>query len=189
MSLLDVARGLALEAHGDQKYGDHPYTKHLQDVAEIVKPYGKTAVIVAYLHDVVEDTKVTDAEIVELFGERIADHVKMLTDEQGKNRKERKERTNSKFAYSGSDVVYRIARIVKAADRLANVRFSIETKNSDKLGMYMNEYPAFRTAVHRLGECDLIWKELDTLLKWGSQYDATPAQQRFQRHTDAIINY
>ncbi len=35
------ARAFALEAHGEQKYGDHPYAYHLDAVAAIAAPYGE----------------------------------------------------------------------------------------------------------------------------------------------------
>ena len=50
-SLEREARDYAIAAHGDQKYGEHPYVGHLDAVAEIVRPDGELAVAVAYLHD------------------------------------------------------------------------------------------------------------------------------------------
>jgi (p)ppGpp synthase/HD superfamily hydrolase len=56
------AREFAIKAHGEQKYGEFPYSVHLDEVATIAKPYGESAEIVAYLHDVIEDTSVTKKE-------------------------------------------------------------------------------------------------------------------------------
>ena len=45
-----------LEVHGDQRYGSRPYHAHLDALAELVKEHGEEAQVLAYLHDVVEDT-------------------------------------------------------------------------------------------------------------------------------------
>jgi hypothetical protein len=172
------AREFALNAHGNQPYGHYPYGKHLQDVVTIVEPYGDEAVMVAWLHDVVEDTKTPLSDIVNEFGQGIADQVALVTDCDGRNRKTRKQKTNEKLEESG--VGFRIARIVKAADRLANVRFSVYTCDVGKQRMYQDEYAAFRAAVYRPGECNPIWAELDVLIGY--------KQMAGKRQRDATFN-
>ena len=49
------ARSFAIAAHGDQMYGDHPYSVHLDTVAELLAPFGEEAQIVGYLHDKAAD--------------------------------------------------------------------------------------------------------------------------------------
>lgn len=92
-----LARDFSIAAHGDQRYGVNPYSVHLDAVTEIVSPYGEDAQVIAYLHDVVEDTPVKIDVIREQFGDKIAACVSLLTDEPGVNRKERKARTNAKL--------------------------------------------------------------------------------------------
>lgn len=53
------ARTFAIEAHGEQRYGDQPYSVHLDAVAGLLEPYGADAQMIGYLHDVVEDTAIT----------------------------------------------------------------------------------------------------------------------------------
>ena len=114
------ARAFAISAHGNQKYGERPYVFHLEAVAKLAEPYGDDATVVAYLHDVVEDTKTTVEAIASMFGPHIAACVALLTDAPGANRKERKAKTYAKLAeVSGPN---ELALLVKAADRLANVR-------------------------------------------------------------------
>lgn len=48
------ARDVAIAAHGDQRYGTHPYVHHLDAVAAILEPFGTAAQIVGYLHDTIE---------------------------------------------------------------------------------------------------------------------------------------
>jgi (p)ppGpp synthase/HD superfamily hydrolase len=164
------AREFAVAAHGDQRYGDQPYAVHLDEVAELLAPFGELAQVVGYLHDVVEDTAVPLDAVRAQFGERVAACVALVTDEQGANRRERKARTNAKLsAVSGEDS---LALVVKAADRLANLRRSARGGSDSKLGMYRREHPAFRAATYRPGLCDELWQEMDHVL--GNGQGAAP---------------
>jgi len=161
MQLKTTAREFALAAHGDQKYGEFPYSKHLDEVADIVKPYGETAQIIAYLHDVIEDTEVIAKEVEVIFGRFISKCVQILSDEPGDSREIRKSATYQKMSKIHGDEC--IALLVKAADRLANMRTCVRNKNKQILGVYQSEYPAFRKAVYRPNLCDEIWSELENI--------------------------
>lgn len=155
------ARDFAIAAHANQMYGTLPYSFHLDAVASLVKKYGETAATVAYLHDVVEDTRVTLEEIENIFGSLVAKCVAILTDEPGQNRKERKSKTYAKMAkVTGEE---NLALLVKAADRLANLRASITDKNDRLIATYRSEYPTFRVSVYRKNLCEEIWQELESL--------------------------
>jgi (p)ppGpp synthase/HD superfamily hydrolase len=156
------ARDFALAAHAEQKYGDHPYSVHLDAVAALVKPFGKEAVVVAYLHDTCEDTKTTIAEIESKFGPKVAACVSLLTDEPGANRKVRKAKTYARLA--GVHGVNELALLVKIADRLANVRACVQDRKQLLLQLYRSEQAAFRKAVYRSDLCELLWAELEALL-------------------------
>lgn len=153
------AREFAIQAHGDQPYGERPYSHHLDAVAAIAVAYGDVAQTVAYLHDTVEDTSVTLDEVRARFGDLVAGCVALLTDEPGVNRKERKAKTYAKLAQVHGEL--ELALIVKAADRLANVRACIEDGNQRLLEVYCSEHPTFRQAAYRPGRCDELWAELD----------------------------
>lgn len=158
MTKPELARKYAIKWHGDQKYGDEPYIVHLDEVAKIVYPHGDECVMVAYLHDVIEDTSITIAELDTYFGSGIACMVQIVSDEPGWTRAFRKDRINMKLAATSRTS----ALIVKAADRLANVR------RGGKLNMYRKEHDAFKKAAYRSGLCDKIWEELDGLV-WGKK--------------------
>lgn len=161
--LVARARRFALIAHGDQKYGDRPYSFHLDSVVELLAPFGDDARVVGYLHDVVEDTPVTLETIRAEFGDSVARCVALLTDQPGANRAERKMRTHAKLAaVTGAD---ELALIVKAADRLSNLRMSLDPSRASKLEMYRQEHAAFRKAAYRAGLCDILWKEIDEILR------------------------
>ncbi|MCI5147155.1 MAG: HD domain-containing protein, partial [Candidatus Electrothrix sp. AR3] len=141
----DKARCFALKHHGKQKYGRYPYAVHLEAVAQIVQEYGDTAITLAYLHDVVEDTEISINDIEQEFGQFIADCIALLSDEAGENRKERKRKTYAKMALVSGKA--EIALLVKAADRLANMRACRADKNERLLKIYQAEYPTFKKAV------------------------------------------
>jgi (p)ppGpp synthase/HD superfamily hydrolase len=160
------ARDFAISAHGGQKYGDRPYSFHLDAVAAIAKPFGEDAVVIAFLHDIVEDTQTTIPEVEAKFGPKVAACVSLLTDEPGANRKERKTKTYAKLA-----VVHgpnELALVVKAADRLANVRACLADRKRNMWELYRNEHPAFRQAAYRAGLSESLWAELDSSLAEGA---------------------
>jgi len=162
MALHERARSFAIEAHGDQRYGEKPYVVHLDAVAALASPYGDDAAAIAYLHDTGEDTATTLDEIEREFGPRIAACVALVTDEPGSNRKERKAKTYAKLAgVSGRNEV---ALVVKAADRLANVRACVHDRNRGLWEMYRREHRVFRESVYRSSLCEPLWAELDVLL-------------------------
>ncbi|RQW62242.1 HD domain-containing protein [Vibrio viridaestus] len=160
--MLTTAREFAIKHHGDQRYGEKPYSYHLEQVVELLQPYGKEAQIIGYLHDVVEDTPATVEMIESLFDTKIAQAVSILTDEPGETRQERKAKTYHIMSTVQGEL--EIALLVKAADRLANVRSCVENGRDDKFMMYREEQPQFEWAAYRPGLCDEFWEELRALL-------------------------
>lgn len=79
----EKAHAFATEKHEGQtrKNGITPYITHPIGVAKIVGMYGgdDNQVAIALLHDVLEDCDCTDQELVEAFGEDVADGVIALT--------------------------------------------------------------------------------------------------------------
>lgn len=163
--MVEKARNFAIKAHGKQKYGIHPYQKHLDDVVNILHNYGDNAKIIGYLHDVVEDTQISLDEIEKEFGELVAKCVSILTDEKDSDDEDRnsiKQKTYSKMAKVEGDE--KLALIVKAADRLANIEACIVDKRFDKLKMYFEEHEKFQKAVYRKGLCDDIWERINSII-------------------------
>ena len=163
--IVNNARVFAMQAHLGQLYGNEPYIVHLDEVAKIVDQYGQDCQIVAYLHDILEDTVITDKDIGQWFGDKVLRNVQLCTDEPGGNRKTRKFRTNLKLS-NATLPKDAIGLIVKAADRLANARRCV-INNPKLLAMYAGEYPEFKKAAYRPGLCDEIWDELDGIFNAG----------------------
>ncbi len=151
-------RDFAIRAHGDQRYGSEPYVVHLDAVAELA---GEAHQVIAYLHDVVEDTAVEPEELEALFGPHVRACVELLTDPAAPNRKQRKQLLHERLRGVGPE--QHAALIVKAADRLANLRASAADSPS-LFEMYRQEHDEFRLAVFRPGLCDHLWSEMDELL-------------------------
>ena len=173
MNLTDIALqdlrskaiAYAAQKHATQTYGgDKPYTFHLKAVADNVLKWApkvfpnlhgaslEILVISAWLHDVLEDTDATKEELAFQFGEEVAELVWLVTNEPGKNRKERHLATYPKIRSSF------FAVFIKLMDRLANL------EADGKAGMYIKEHGSFREALHQQDEFEQIWMYLDDLI-------------------------
>lgn len=147
------AKEFALRAHGDQKYGPFPYSYHLDKVAKKVLEFHSdgeslsVAMNLAYLHDVVEDTKVTLEDIEKEFGTFIRDCVEVLTDEPGDTRKVRKDLTIAKFKEIHKGDSRCVALFVKGCDRMANIEESLIMMDRDTLKMYAKEGDSLLDAI------------------------------------------
>lgn len=157
------ARAFAMKAHGQQKYGDMPYVFHLDQVVDLLRSYGEEAQVIGYLHDAVEDTPLTVADVEREFGRFVAECVSLVSDPPGPDRKTRKAQTYARLAKVRGET--ELALIVKAADRLANVRMCIKENNRKLLGVYRQEQPVFFQSAYRSGLCEEFWQELRQLLQ------------------------
>lgn len=158
-----AARDFAIQAHGIQRYGGGPYVRHLDDVAALLVPHGEDALVVAYLHDVTEDTDVPLGQIWCRFGGFVSRQVMIVSDELLAPRGERKRWVNAKLAAAGPDD--HVALCVKAADRLANVLACRRDADGRRLELYRREHPPFRQAAYREDLCETLWQRLDDLLQ------------------------
>lgn len=164
-----LAKAFARARHAGQRYGEFPYHVHLDDVERLAQPFGTNAMVVAQLHDVLEDTTTNVDELILDFGEKIALSVSYLTDPIGCDRAERKRQINQRFCkLDESDEAAKLALIVKACDRLANVK-ACRLFHPEKFAQYRREHPEFRKAAYRHGLCEMIWWELDMLIEVGDK--------------------
>ncbi len=152
----------------NHQYSEYlPYEFHLRMVAQVAKDFikllpdandGETSyrddvIIAAYGHDLIEDTRVSYNDVYTKIGIIPANIIYAVTNEKGKNRKER---ANDKY-YEGIRNTPG-AVFVKLADRIANVQYSKMTK-SRMFEMYKKENDNFLTSLgfvegqaHSLGE-------------------------------------
>lgn len=132
----DVIRAIkfACKAHGDQMYGDRPYSYHLQGVAKLVQDRNinednlSTLLMIAWLHDVMEDTKVDMDELILEFGYTVAEAVLWLTRYEDENYDD--------YIRGCRENV--LAREVKICDTMFNLQQSFKNRRSKG----MKKYPA-----------------------------------------------
>jgi guanosine-3',5'-bis(diphosphate) 3'-pyrophosphohydrolase len=151
------ARMVAEKAHANQSYDKiFPYTKHTDDVVEVLKRYGYSGkyIVAGHLHDTIEDDALSYKAIKTHFGIEVAEMVYCVTDEQGRDREEKKRKTLPKTA-SNPDAI-----IIKLADRIANL------EHGGKIDMYAKEYVAFKEALYNNTPTDakIMWDDLEKLL-------------------------
>lgn len=134
-ALLNKAYVYAMQKHGQQKRasGD-PYISHPLEVAAILTEMhlDESTIAVALLHDTIEDTTATRAEIDELFGEDIGRLVEGLTKLKKLDlvtKKAKQAENLRKLLLAISDDVRVL--LVKLADRLHNMR-TLEHMRPDK---------------------------------------------------------
>jgi (p)ppGpp synthase/HD superfamily hydrolase len=128
MSVIAKAKLLAEFAHFDQKrkYTGEPYFNHCEEVAWLTAVFGGSdnMVAAAYLHDVVEDTPITNEQINEWFGSDISNLVYWLTDislPHDGNRAARKLIDRQHTAKASID-----AQFIKCADIISNTKSIVE---------------------------------------------------------------
>lgn len=83
MKSIEETIQLVQEAHGEQKYGDLPYIVHLMLVARHF--IGHDHIIVALLHDTLEDTYITSDFIYKEYGAEIGNAVVAITKRDGED--------------------------------------------------------------------------------------------------------
>lgn len=142
------AIAFALQAHNktNQQYGPYPYAAHLTLVAHFGYQFlhllptqlQADAITACYLHDTIEDCRLTYNDVLEVAGVQAAEIVYALTNEKGKNRSER---ANQKY-FDGIRNTQG-AVFVKMCDRLANCYVSFTEGPLHKIEKYRAEHSIF----------------------------------------------
>lgn len=174
MSLSQKAEIFAIKAHADTNhYYDKylPYEFHLrmvhkiimENIAHIPEEDREDVIAAAWLHDTIEDARVSYADIQKQFNGRIAEIVRACTNYgRGRTREERM----PDFCYEDIRNT-KYATYVKLADRTSNIQYSILTAyDSDKSSMlskYKKEHAKFSDML-RDGKYDVMWNKIETLL-------------------------
>jgi len=136
-NLINKAISWARKYHGDQKRkSGEPYYSHPLEVAYMISEYKlKTDVIAAsILHDIVEDTEVTERMIQGIFGQRIAEMVDRLT----RDRPDGTKLTVGQVLNNAYQLKDKEVLIIKLFDRLHNIQ-TIGSMNIEKMEKITNE--------------------------------------------------
>lgn len=122
MKKFSQALVFASRAHAGQyrKDGRTPYINHPIEVMNLVAEHciepDEDVLVAALLHDVVEDTMITDADIRSAFGARVARLVAELTDDKTLSKEERKRLQLSEVHLLSND-----GKLLRMCDKICNV--------------------------------------------------------------------
>lgn len=147
-------------AHGDQKYGDAPYSKHTLGVEQVAVRFGFGRSIcirkICLGHDVIEDTPYKAEEMLAAGFTRIQVRaIEGLSDGPGETRAERKAPVYVACRHN------RRTLIGKLCDRIYNV------EAGGKIEMYRHEHPEFERLCRDRSDLELepMWLHLEDLFR------------------------
>jgi guanosine-3',5'-bis(diphosphate) 3'-pyrophosphohydrolase len=135
ISLVSEAADLAAHRHTGQQRkgrGGEPYINHLAEVANLLAfaTEGADAELVAaaWLHDTIEDTKMTREELAGKFGERVAALVAEVTDDMNLPKAQRRQKQVEDAPHKSPG-----AKLIKIADKISNMRArTVQTPSKDE---------------------------------------------------------
>ena len=151
-----------------------PYIVHPQAVAETLQKWGEDeksiAVQIAWGHDLLEDTCVSESEILAVSSPDVLLGIKLLT----------RPRSMDKALYLQGIVESgnRDALLVKISDRICNSKDFIKLEGKLYAYQYLHEADCLLPALENFSEDSVVknalqeWKNLDELLRNDAQYDA-----------------
>ncbi|MFT7232026.1 MAG: guanosine-3',5'-bis(diphosphate) 3'-pyrophosphohydrolase [Cyclobacteriaceae bacterium] len=154
-AIIKKAFSISAEAHKDmRRKSGEPYIFHPLEVAQICVDeigLGTTSIVSALLHDVVEDTDMTLADIERMFGRRVSRIIDGLTKisgvfDQGSSQQAENFR---KMLLTLSDDVRVI--LIKLADRLHNMRTLGSMPRDKQLKIANETIYIYAPLAHRLG--------------------------------------
>lgn len=170
VGLIQKAYQLAKTEHGDQcRMSGEPYIIHPMNVAYILADLGMDdeTVCAALLHDVVEDTNLTNEDLVKEFGETIAQMVAGVT-KLGSIRftsieEKQAENYRKMFLAMGKDI--RVV-LIKLADRLHNMRTLKYLAPDRQFANAKETMDLYAPLANRLGIYSLKWELEDLSFKY-----------------------
>ena len=168
--LIMKAYNLANEKHKDQKRSSgEPYIIHPLNVAYILADIGldESTISAALLHDVVEDTDVTDEQLRKEFSNEIADMVagvtKLSNIQFASVEEQQAEDYRKMFLAMGKDI--RVI-LIKLADRLHNMRTLKFLRRDRQIANAKETMELYAPLANRLGLYSLKWELEDLSFKY-----------------------
>jgi guanosine-3',5'-bis(diphosphate) 3'-pyrophosphohydrolase len=136
-----------------------PYVNHLIEVAMLVACVGQVddveVLIAAVLHDVLEDTPTTSAEVDQRFGSRVRGLVDALSEDKSLPRRQRRELMLAQLPSTDACV-----RIIKLADLSSNIKLLPETWSDERKLEYLewSEHAATICSPECRALAELYWQ-------------------------------
>lgn len=162
------AKNYAILSHAqtNHKYDGLPYSHHLEMVYQYGLKYQHLVIEICivdvlsacWVHDVIEDARQTYNDVKKVTNEVVADIAFALTNNKGKNRKER-----AGDDYYNLIVLTTYAPFVKLCDRLANIKYSKE-KGSRMFELYKKEQHDFIVRLYNAKYSEMF-AEMEELLE------------------------
>ena len=166
VAMLDTAFEFADKAHdGQKRKSGEPFIAHPIEVAIILASLHMDAetIAAALLHDTIEDTDVTREDVVELFGEDVANLVEGVTKitriEVGSLTDEQAATIRKMLVAMNKDI--RVI-VIKLADRLHNMRTLGSLREDRRIFKARETLEIYAPIAHRLGINSIKW-ELEDL--------------------------
>ncbi len=171
VKLVQKAYEFANKNHeGQHRKSGEPYIIHPLNVAYILATAGldEPTICAALLHDIVEDTKVTYQDVVDIFGQEIADLVEGVTKltqfQQNITVKEQQvEDYRKMFLAMGKDI--RVI-LIKLADRLHNMRTLKFLSEDRQIAISKETMELYAPLANRLGLYSIKWELEDIAFKY-----------------------
>jgi len=168
IQLLTAAYMFAADKHRDQRRKNvhvSPYINHPIDVAYILTSVGITDIntlIGGILHDTVEDTKTSYDEIIEKFGQEVADIVRECSDNKALDKVQRK-----KEQLAHARIISDKAKLIKLADKFSNCRelLDVPPKNWSQKVIYGYAVWCFAVCQNLFGINDLLDRKLMSMFQ------------------------
>ncbi len=170
LDMIREAYELAAEAHsGQYRASGEPFINHSVEVAVMLASMAldTASVVSALVHDVVEDTPVTLAEIRQRFGDDIAiivDGVTKFGSVRYKSSTERQAENYRKLLLSIAEDARVI--LVKLADRLHNMRTLEHLPREKQKSIARETREIYAPLAHRLGMGAIKWELEDLAFKF-----------------------
>lgn len=180
MPLLHRAMRFAAKRHrGQDREGAPtlPYATHPTDVVNILRYEGgvvdEEVLAAGFLHDLIEETDTSVAQVTKRFGDRVGTLVEELTrsepseaERDGLPERELWE-LRSRLLLDGIARMSRDAQRVKLADRVSNLRGSHATREGEKLDRYLAQSEELLKIVPR-NVCPPLWDRVQALSRKGA---------------------
>jgi guanosine-3',5'-bis(diphosphate) 3'-pyrophosphohydrolase len=186
---LEIIRGawaFCLQQHeGQKRASGEPYIIHPLEVAQVLAELkmDSTAIAAGLLHDAVEDTDVTSAEIAKRFGEQVAHIVEGVTklDKIKFANREDHQAENIRKMLLAMVTDVRVV-IIKLADRLHNMRTLEHLKPEKQQKIARETLDIYAPLAHRLGMGKLRGELEDLAFRYTDPY----AYEQVSNEVDAL---
>ncbi len=165
-----MVRAIMAHENVNHRYNGSPYSVHLIMVVHYARKYlylvpesvHQDVVDACWLHDTIEDARLTYNDVKKFTNNTVADIVYAVTNEKGRNRAER---ANANYYAGIRDTPWAV--FVKLCDRLANVSYSLTSK-STMFEVYKKEHVSFcnHILLNRKSVYEPMVKELEELVNY-----------------------